>query len=121
MLVNYQFYTDNNYNTLSEDDIKYLSVSERQINSICFNRLKNFEKFPESLQEHIKIIICEHADFIKQNKSEEMNGILKSYSNGSVSYSFDNDYMTVTKINNILIQTDLYQELLLTGLCSRCV
>lgn len=121
MLVDYEFYTSNGYSKLDVNNAtQYLLKAERQINTICLNRLYDgtFDKLKESIQHIVKIIICEHAEYI-QEYGDAVNGMLKSYSNGSAKFTFSNNTASITKMNNINILSDLYSELISTGLCYR--
>lgn len=124
MLVDYEFYTSNGYSKLDETQAaQYLSKSERQINTICLGRLYDgtFEKYTTKTQDIVKIIICEHADYLLdyEGNDETSYGPVKSYSNGKVSFSFDTAKSSITHQAGVGIKTDLYQELTLTGLCYR--
>jgi len=73
----------------------------------------------ENTQEIVKIIICEHAEFLFNNSDNNNFGVISSYSNGSASISFDNSINNISIINGIGINTNLYFELVQTGLCYR--
>lgn len=124
MIVDYQYYIDNGYNLLNEDNCeKYLNQSTRQINILCKNRLFNgiFEKYTEATQNVVKNIICEHAEYLSDNDNGNTpdNGIIKKYTNGSASVEYDNATRMIKNIGGIQIKTSLYDELILTGLCYR--
>lgn len=121
MFVNYEWYAAHGYYALDDDDFKYLSQAERQINTLCYNRIANgtINKYMNTTQHIVKSIICEHADFLKNNNNEYENGVIKSYSNGGASYTFDNSKSSISNIKGIFIKNDLYRELVQTGLCYR--
>lgn len=120
MLVDYEFYTSNGYSKLDENNAtQYLSKAERQINTICFNHLNRLDKYMEKTQNIVKIIICEHAEFLLDNNDNSNYGMLSSYSNGSASISFDNSQTNIIIKNGVGIKSDLYSELVQTGLCFR--
>ena len=123
MLVDYEFYTKNGYSLLNENNAtQYLSKAERQINTLCYNRLYDgsYEKLTIRSQEVVKIIICEHAEYLSEYEEGELPyGTLKSYKNGNASFTFDNSISTVLNKSDIGIKADLYSELCMTGLCYR--
>jgi hypothetical protein len=124
VIVDYEFYTENGYSLLDENDAtQYLSKAERQINTICQGRLTNgyFDNCSEDIQNTVKIIICEQAEYLVNYETD--NGVnygnLKSYRNGSASFEFDNSKSTVSISNGVSIKSDLLSELEQTGLAYR--
>ena len=71
-----------------------------------------------STQDLVKQIICEHAEYLYQNKDEIEKGVIKSYSNNGASITYDNNNSIVNKFGTT-IKSDLYNQLVLTGLCYR--
>lgn len=121
MFTTYEDYIEYGSNVLSEDEaFTYLKKSERQINALCQNRIfdNSILKYMSSTQELVKQIICEHAEYLYQNKGEIEKGIIKSYSNNGASITYDNNNAIVNKFGTT-IKGDLYNQLVLTGLCYR--
>ena len=120
MFITYDDYKNYGSNLMSEDEaFVYLRKAERQINTLCFNRISNdtIKHYMPATQEIVKEIICEQADFLFSKKEEINNGIIKKYSNNSASVEYaSNAYNTRS---GILINDDLYSELVSTGLCYR--
>lgn len=124
MLVDYEFYTENGYSLLDENNAaQYLSKAERQINTICMNRLKNgyFDLCSEDIQNTVKIIICEQAEYLVNYETDGgvSYGNLSSYKNGDASFTFDNSKSTISMKTGVSIKSDLLSELEQTGLCYR--
>jgi hypothetical protein len=121
MFVKYEDYMEYGSNVLSEDEAyTYLNKSERQINALCQNRIfdNSIFKYMSSTQNLVKQIICEHAEYLYQNKDEIEKGVIKSYSNNGASITYDNNNSIVNKFGTT-IKSDLYNQLVLTGLCYR--
>ena len=121
MFVDYEDYQKYGNNILSEDDAyNFLNKSERQINALCNNRIldNSIQRYMDKSQEIIKQVICEHAEFLYTKKDEIYNGKIKSYTNNGASITYDSNLATRT-INGVFIKSDLYSELVQTGICYR--
>lgn len=123
MFVNYEWYASHGFHLLDDDDYEYITKAERQINTLCFNNIYNgnINRYMNTTQHIVKSIICEHADYLKENEENLDNGALKSYSNGQASYSFYNSNYSITNVGGFPIKASLYEELIQMGLCSRCL
>lgn len=121
MFTTYEDYMIYGSNVLSEDmAFTYLQKSERQINALCQNRIfdNSIYKYMPSTQDLVKQIICEHAEYLYQNKDEIEKGNIKSYSNNGASITYDNSQY-IKNAFGVSIKNDLYNQLVLTGLCYR--
>ena len=108
-------------NVLPPDDsaVKILNRAFRQINIICRNRLKNGEidTYDEEVQNTVKTIICEQADFNVKN-DDLINSALERYTINGVTIEYATNSQ-ISNINGVLINSALYDELNLTGLTYR--
>lgn len=121
MFIKYEDYLEYGLNILSEDEaITYLRKAERQINTLCQNRLydNSILKYMPLTQNLVKQIICDHAEYLYQNESEIEKGAIKSYSNNGASITYDTTY-SIQTVAGVTIKSSLYSELAQTGLCYR--
>ena len=107
---------------IDEEQIeKQLTTAGRQIDTLTYCRIRStgFENLTEFQKEQIRYVNCLLADFIYENK-DELESMLSSYGINGVSMTFSNG-INVTKVQNIIIRTDIYAELVKTGLCCRMI
>lgn len=107
---------------IDEEQIeKQLTTAGRQIDTLTYCRIRStgFENLTEFQKDQIWYVNCLIADFIYENK-DELESMLSSYGINGVSMTFSNG-INVTKVQNIIIRTDIYAELVKTGLCCRMI
>ena len=107
---------------IGEEQIeKQLTTAGRQIDTLTYCRIRStrFENLTEFQKDQIRYVNCLLADFIYENK-DELESMLSSYGINGVSMTFSNG-INVTKVQNIIIRTDIYAELVKTGLCCRMI
>lgn len=107
---------------ISDDElVKYFNKASRQIDTLTFGRIRGrgFENLTPFQQDQIKYVECLLADFLFENQ-DELETMLASYSINGVNMSFG-DGINVTKMQGIILRTDIYTELVKTGLCDRRV
>lgn len=107
---------------IDEEQIeKQLTTAGRQIDTLTYCRIRStgFENLTEFQKDQIRYANCLLADFIYENK-DELESMLSSYGINGVSMTFSNG-INVTKVQNIIIRTDIYAELVKTGLCCRMI
>lgn len=107
---------------IDEEQIeKQLTTAGRQIDMLTYCRIRGtgFENLTEFQKDQIRYVNCLLADFIYENK-DELESMLSSYGINGVSMTFSNG-INVTKVQNIIIRTDIYAELVKTGLCCRMI
>lgn len=98
---------------------RQLKIAGRQIDILTYCRIrgKGFENLTEFQKDQIQYVNCLLADFIFENK-DELDSMLSSYGINGVSMTFSNG-INVIKEQNVVIRTDIYAELVKTGLCCR--
>lgn len=107
---------------IDEEQIeKQLTTAGRQIDTLTYCRIRGtgFENLTEFQKDQIRYVNCLLADFVYENK-DELESMLSSYGINGVSMTFSNG-INVTKVQNIIIRTDIYAELVKTGLCCRMI
>lgn len=107
---------------IDEEQIeKQLTTAGRQIDTLTYCRIRGtgFENLTEFQKDQIRYVNCLLTDFIYENK-DELESMLSSYGINGVSMTFSNG-INVTKVQNIIIRTDIYAELVKTGLCCRMI
>lgn len=107
---------------IDEEQIeKQLTTAGRQIDTLTYCRIRGtgFENLTEFQKDQIRYVNCLLADFTYENK-DELESMLSSYGINGVSMTFSNG-INVTKVQNIIIRTDIYAELGKTGLCCRMI
>lgn len=107
---------------IDEEQIeKQLTTAGRQIDTLTYCRIRGtgFENLTEFQKDQIRYVNCLLANFIYENK-DELESMLSSYGINGVSMTFSNG-INVTKVQNIIIRTDIYAELVKTGLCCRMI
>mgnify|MGYP002608618817 FL=1 len=123
MYADKEYYTEVYGGTLiGEEELKrQLDTAGRQIDTLTYCRIRGigFDNLTAYQQDQIRYVNCLLADFIYENK-DELESMLSSYGINGVSMTFSNG-INVTKVQNIIIRTDIYAELGKTGLCCRMI
>ena len=123
MYVDKEYYENVYGGTLIDEEQieKQLTTAGRQIDTLTYCRIRStgFENLTEFQKDQIRYVNCLLADFIYENK-DELESMLSSYGINGVSMTFSNG-INVTKVQNIIIRTDIYAELVKTGLCCRMI
>ena len=107
-------------NIIAAENLKgYLNKAAHQIDTLTYCRIKGieFDNLSDFQKEQIKYVNCMLAEFLYENE-DELETILSSYAINGVSMTFGNGE-TLLKVNGIFIRTDIYSELVKTGLCCR--
>lgn len=123
MYADKEYYTETYGGSLiGEEELTYqLNKASRQIDTLTFCRIREigFERLTAFQQDQIRYVTCLLADFIYENK-DELESMLSSYGINGVSMTFSNG-VNVTKVQGVMIRTDIYAELEKTGLCCRMI
>lgn len=123
MYADKEYYTEVYGGTMiGEEELKrQLDTAGRQIDTLTYCRIRGigFDNLTAYQQDQIRYVNCLLADFIYENK-DELESMLSSYGINGVSMTFSNG-INVTKVQNIIIRTDIYAELGKTGLCCRMI
>lgn len=123
MYADKEYYTETYGGSLiGEEELTYqLNKASRQIDTLTFCRIREigFERLTAFQQDQIRYVTCLLADFIYENK-DELESMLSSYGINGVSMTFSNGG-NVTKVQGVMIRTDIYAELEKTGLCCRMI
>ena len=123
MYAGKEYYTDTYGGSLigEEELTRQLNKASRQIDTLTFCRIREigFERLTAFQQDQIQYVTCLLADFIYENR-DELESMLSSYGINGVSMSFSNG-VNVTKVQGVMIRTDIYAELEKTGLCCRMI
>lgn len=113
-------YFDLGYNNIPADDLeKTLIDASRQIDSLTFNRIVEcgYEKLSDFQQQLVQHVVCEHANFLNENK-DELSSPLHKYSINGVAMEWGSS-PNMVYVGGIPIETRLYSLLEQTGLCCR--
>lgn len=105
--------------TIPDNELEQkLYMASRHIDSLTFNRIvgKGFPMLTSFQQEIVQMVCCKMADFEYEN-SDMINSVLQSYSVNGVSMQFGNSW-NVKVVSGIVVQSETYQYLSQTGLCS---
>ena len=123
MYAGKEYYTDTYGGSLigEEELTRQLNKASRQIDTLTFCRIREigFERLTAFHQDQIQYVTCLLADFIYENR-DELESMLSSYGINGVSMTFSNG-VNVTKVQGVMIRTDIYAELEKTGLCCRMI
>lgn len=123
MYAGKEYYTDTYGGSLTgeEELTRQLNKASRQIDTLTFCRIREigFERLTAFQQDQIQYVTCLLADFIYENR-DELESMLSSYGINGVSMTFSNG-VNVTKVQGVMIRTDIYAELEKTGLCCRMI
>lgn len=121
MYADARYYKDTYRGTsVPEGEIeKMLERAGRQIDTLTFCRIrgKGLENLTPFQQKQIRYVNCLLADFLFENQ-EELETLLSSYSINGASMSFGGG-INVTAVQGVILRTDIYAELVKTGLCCR--
>lgn len=123
MYADKEYYTEIYGGSLvgEEELTRQLNKASRQIDTLTFCRIREigFERLTAFQQDQIQYVTCLLADFIYENR-DELESMLSSYGINGVSMTFSNG-VNVTKVQGVMIRTDIYAELEKTGLCCRMI
>ena len=123
MYADKEYYTETYGGSLigEEELIRQLNKASRQIDTLTFCRIREigFERLTAFQQDQVQYVTCLLADFIYENR-DELESMLSSYGINGVSMTFSNG-VNVTKVQGVMIRTDIYAELEKTGLCCRMI
>ena len=115
--VDEMYYKENYLGTLDTEDLaKRLKEASQQVDMLTFNRIrgKGFDNLTSFQQSVIKEVICQHVDFLYENK-DMIDSVLQSYSINGVSMSFGQSW-NVEVINGVAMKRSTYELLKQTGL-----
>ena len=123
MYADKEYYTETYGGSLigEEELTRQLNKASRQIDTLTFCRIREigFERLTAFQQDQIQYVTCLLADFIYENR-DELESMLSSYGINGLSMTFSNG-VNVTKVQGVMIRTDIYAELEKTGLCCRMI
>lgn len=123
MYADKEYYTETYGGSLigEKELTRQLNKASRQIDTLTFCRIREigFERLTAFQQDQIQYVTCLLADFIYENR-DELESMLSSYGINGVSMTFSNG-VNVTKVQGVMIRTDIYAELEKTGLCCRMI
>lgn len=123
MYADKEYYTETYGGSLigEEELTRQLNKASRQIDTLTFCRIREigFERLTAFQQDQIQYVTCLLADFIYENR-DELESMLSSYGINGVSMTFSNG-VNVTKVQGVVLRTDIYAELEKTGLCCRMI
>ncbi len=123
MYADKEYYTETYGGSLiGEEELTcQLNKASRQIDTLTFCRIREigFERLTGFQQDQIQYVTCLLADFIYENR-DELESMLSSYGINGVSMTFSNG-VNVTKVQGVVLRTDIYAELEKTGLCCRMI
>lgn len=123
MYADKEYYTETYGGSLigEEELTRQLNKASWQIDTLTFCRIREigFERLTAFQQDQIQYVTCLLADFIYENR-DELESMLSSYGINGVSMTFSNG-VNVTKVQGVMIRTDIYAELEKTGLCCRMI
>ncbi len=123
MYADKEYYTETYGGSLigEEELTRQLNKASRQIDTLTFCRIREigFERLTAFQQDQIQYVTCLLADFIYENR-DELESMLSSYGINGVSMTFSNG-VNVTKVQGVMVRTDIYAELEKTGLCCRMI
>ena len=123
MYADKEYYTETYGGSLigEEELTRQLNKASRQIDTLTFCRIREigFERLTAFQQDQIQYVTCLLADSIYENR-DELESMLSSYGINGVSMTFSNG-VNVTKVQGVMVRTDIYAELEKTGLCCRMI
>lgn len=121
MYADAEYYSNSFGGTMipSGELLKMLNRAGRQIDTLTFCRIRGigFDNLTEFQKEQIKYAECLLADFLFENQ-DELETMLASYSINGASMTFGAG-LNISKVQGVILRTDIYAELQKTGLCSR--
>ena len=111
-------YTALGYSAIPSEQLEhYLHEASRNVDTLTFNRIVDFDILTEFQQEVVKEVVCKQADFLFAN-ADAIASILDSYSINSVSMKFGSGF-NVDVAEGVPMQKTVYSILKQTGLCWR--
>lgn len=123
MYADKEYYTETYGGSLigEKELTRLLEKVSRQIDTLTFCRIREigFDRLTAFQQDQIQYVTCMLADFIYENQ-DELESMLSSYGINGVSMTFSSG-VNVTKVQGVVIRTDIYAELEKTGLCCRMI
>ena len=123
MYADKEYYTETYGGSLigEKELTRLLEKASRQIDTLTFCRIREsgFDRLTAFQQDQIQYVTCMLADFIYENQ-DELESMLSSYGINGVSMTFSSG-VNVTKVQGVVIRTDIYAELEKTGLCFRMI
>lgn len=123
MYADKEYYTETYGGSLigEKELTRLLEKASRQIDTLTFCRIREigFDRLTAFQQDQIQCVTCMLADFIYENQ-DELESMLSSYGINGVSMTFSSG-VNVTKVQGVVIRTDIYAELEKTGLCCRMI
>lgn len=123
MYADKEYYTETYGGSLigEKELTRLLEKASRQIDTLTFCRIREigFDRLTAFQQDQIQYVTCMLADFIYANQ-DELESMLSSYGINGVSMTFSSG-VNVTKVQGVVIRTDIYAELDKTGLCCRMI
>jgi hypothetical protein len=121
MYADVEYYSDTyGGDAIPENELdKQLNKAGRQIDTLTFCRIRGrgFDNLTPFQREQVKHVNCLLADFLYENR-DELETMLASYSINGVSMKFG-EGANITKVQGVVLRTDIYTELVKTGLCDR--
>ena len=115
--VDETYYKENYLGTLDTEDLaKRLKEASQQVDMLTFNRIrgKGFDNLTSFQQSVIKEVICQHVDFVYENR-DMIDSVLQSYSINGVSMSFGQSW-NIEVMNGVAMKRSTYELLKQTGL-----
>ena len=106
--------------TIPSDQLKKnLNKASRQIDTLTFCRINGigFDNLTAFQQSQIRYVNCMLADFLFENE-DELETMLASYGINGVSMSFGQG-VNMVRMGGVILRSDIYAELIKTGLCCR--
>lgn len=112
--VDSDYYKNTYKGTLITDEEldKMLKEASQKVDVLTFNRIRKFgfEKCSEYEKEVIKEVVCQIADFYKENE-EDLKTLLSEYSLNGVTMKFGQNNNNIINTNGITILRSTYQLL----------
>ena len=123
MYADKEYYTETYGGSLigEKELTRLLEKASRQIDTLTFCRIREigFDRLTAFQQDQIQYVTCMLGDFIYENQ-DELESMLSSYGINGVSMTFSSG-VNGTKVQGVVIRTDIYAELEKTGLCCRMI
>lgn len=121
MYADFNYYSTNfgGCKLTAENAKDYLSAASTKIDILTFCRVGciGFNNLTDFQKDKIKNVCCKLAEFICENE-DILNSYVSSYSINGVSVDLNN-HVNLKTVEGVLIPSDLYSELSMTGLCRR--
>lgn len=121
MYADYNYYMAEYGGTkLTAENAKiYLEAASTKIDILTFCRVGciGFNNLTEFQKNKIKSVCCKLADFAYENE-DILNSYVSSYSINGVSVDFSKSH-NLTTVEGVLVPSEIFAELSMTGLCRR--